>query len=137
MEEKIPKIFEQHSENVKNERAQETQEALNELKTAITSTIDEKFDDLKTIVLDQGKEITEIKDTLEKVKDSSKDILRIRMNEIYYKYLQYRKICDSDKQLFDSLYADYANLEGNSGWKKMNATVQTWTVVDDNFDFET
>lgn len=137
MEEKIPKMLEQHSENVKNERAQETQEALNELKTAITSTIDEKFDDLKTIVLDQGKEITEIKDTLEKVKDSSKDVLRIRMNEIYYKYLPYRKICDSDKQLFDSLYSDYANLEGNSGWKKMNATVQTWTVVDDNFDFET
>lgn len=109
---------------------------MNELKNSIAETIDGKFEDLKEIVLDQGTEIKEIKNTLEKVKESSKDVLRIRMNEIYYRYLPFRKICDSDKQLFDSLYTDYASLEGNSGWKKMNQVVQGWTVVDDGYSFE-
>lgn len=132
IKQEVPNLLTQQ----KNERQKEIQLMINGLEDAITQTIDDKFEDLTAIVLDQGKEIKDIRDTLEKVKDSSKDVLRIRMNEIYYKYLPFRKICDSDKQLFDSLYSDYASLDGNSGWKKMNLVVQDWTVVSDDYKFE-
>lgn len=102
----------------------------------MVQVLNDRFNELQQMNQEQNEKIDTISDTLDKVLDSSKDVLRIRMNEIYYKYLPYRTICDSDKQLFDSLYKDYAQLRGNSAWGKINETVQSWTIVDDNYKFE-
>ena len=102
----------------------------------MVQALNDRFNELQQMNQEQNEKIDTISDTLDMVLDSSKDVLRIRMNEIYYKYLPYRTICDSDKQLFDNLYKDYAQLHGNSAWEKINETVQSWMIVDDNYEFE-
>jgi len=74
----------------------------------INETTDIKVEELKEIVLDQG---VQLKDICQ----AQQDILRLRLGDIYYRYLPYHKIHNTDYKIFSQLYKDYKALNGN-GW---------------------
>ena len=71
----------------------------------------------------------EIIESLNKLTNSTNDILRKEMTDIYYKYLPYKKILQYDKKSFVKLYHDYEAQGGNSYVSELWDEVQTWEVV--------
>lgn len=70
-----------------------------------------------------------LNDKIDKLTKSSNDLLRMDMNEIYYKYLPYKKILDYDRKCFIKLYDDYVDQGGNSYIQDMNKELRSWEVV--------
>lgn len=60
---------------------------------------------------------------------SSNDLLRMDMNEIYYRYLPYKKILDYDRKCFIKLYDDYVEQGGNSYIQDINTELRSWEIV--------
>lgn len=73
----------------------------------------------------------EINGKLDLVLNSSNNLLRKEMTDIYYRYLPYKRILQYDKKQFIRLKTDYENQGGNSYigeiWKEM----EDWEVVMD------
>lgn len=67
--------------------------------------------------------------SLEKLTNSSNDLLRKDMTDIYYKYLPYKKILQYDKKCFRKLYDDYGAQGGNTYIDTIWEEIQTWEVV--------
>ena len=66
---------------------------------------------------------------LDKLTNSSNDLLRKDMTDIYYKYLPYKKILQYDKKCFIKLYHDYGAQGGNTYIDAIWEEIQTWEVV--------
>lgn len=66
---------------------------------------------------------------LDKLTQSSNDLLRKDMTDIYYKYLPYRKILQYDKESFLKLYHDYAAQGGNTYITDVYNELKDWEVV--------
>ena len=73
---------------------------------------------------------------LDKLTNSSNDLLRKDMTDIYYKYLPYKKILQYDKKCFVKLYNDYGAQGGNTYIDTIWEEIQTWEVVLDKDELE-
>lgn len=73
---------------------------------------------------------------LDKLLDSSNDILRKDITKIYYKYLPYKKILYYDKEVVCKLHEDYKKQNGNSFIDAIWPEIMSWTVVYDKSDLE-
>lgn len=71
----------------------------------------------------------EIIEKLNKLNNSSNDMLRKQMTDIYYKYLPFKKILQYDKKCFIKLYHDYGAQGGNSYIEELKKELDTWEVV--------
>lgn len=70
-----------------------------------------------------------IMEKLDKLTNSSNDLLRKDMTDIYYKYLPYKKILQYDKKCFRKLYDDYGAQGGNTYIDTLWKEIQTWDTV--------
>lgn len=68
-------------------------------------------------------------DRLDKLNNSSNDMLRKEMTDIYYKYLPYKKILQYDKKSFSKLFHDYEAQGGNTYITTIWEEIKTWDVV--------
>lgn len=66
---------------------------------------------------------------MDQLKNSSNDLLRKDMTDIYYKYLPYKKILQFEKECFIKLYDDYVKQDGNSYIQHIYAEMMEWEVV--------
>ena len=67
--------------------------------------------------------------SLSNLTNSSNDMLRKEMTDIYYKYLPYKKILQYDKKCFVKLYHDYGAQGGNTYIDTLWEEIQTWDTV--------
>lgn len=66
---------------------------------------------------------------IDQLRNSSNDLLRKDMTDIYYKYLPYKKILQYDKECFIKLYDDYTKQNGNSYIQHIYTELMSWEVV--------
>ena len=131
MEQSMPELLIQHSESVKDERKKEVQEMVMEINSNIVSTLDDKIEEVKEIQLDQEKVLKDIKSSVDLINDAQMDVMRLNMNQIYYKYRHYKRILDCDKKAFIKIYTDYHSMGGNTWIDALYKEVQEWEIVED------
>ena len=73
----------------------------------------------------------EINNNINKLINSSNDMLRKELVDIYYKFLPYKKIPVYIKKTFMRLYEDYHLQGGNSFIEEVYKEVISWETVDD------
>lgn len=78
-------------------------------------TVDEKF----SVV--EGK--------IDKITDSTNDLLRININNVYYKYNHYKRILRYDKENCAKMVQDYVSQGGNTYIHDLWEEMCTWEVV--------
>lgn len=66
---------------------------------------------------------------IDQLRNSSNDLLRKDMTDIYYKYLPYKKILQYEKECFIKLYDDYTRQDGNSYIQHIYTEMMSWEVV--------
>lgn len=79
----------------------------------------------------EEKRIGEINNNINKLINSSNDMLRKELVDIYYKFLPYKKIPVYTKKTFMRLYEDYHLQGGNSFIEEVYKEVISWETVDD------
>ena len=79
----------------------------------------------------EAKRIGEINNNINKLINSSNDMLRKELVDIYYKFLPYKKIPVYTKKTFMRLYEDYHLQGGNSFIEEVHKEVISWETVDD------
>ena len=79
----------------------------------------------------EEKRIGEINNNINKLINSSNDMLRKELVDIYYKFLPYKKIPAYIKKTFMRLYEDYHLQGGNSFIEGVYKEVISWETVDD------
>lgn len=79
----------------------------------------------------EEKRIGEINNNINKLINSSNDMLRKELVDIYYKFLPYKKIPVYTKKTFMRLYEDYHFQGGNSFIEEVYKEVISWETVDD------
>ena len=79
----------------------------------------------------EEKRIGEINNNINKLINSSNDMLRKELVDIYYKFLPYKKIPVYTKKTFMRLYEDYHLQGGNSFIEEVHKEVISWETVDD------
>lgn len=95
---------------------------------------DEKYqkyiEDTSDLVLSKFTDsISGIETKLDNLTASSNDLLRIRINDIYYRYNHYKKILRYDKENCAKLITDYETQGGNSYVHDLWAEICSWEVV--------
>lgn len=73
--------------------------------------------------------ISGLETKLDNLTASSNDLLRIRINDIYYRYNHYKKILRYDKENCAKLVKDYNTQGGNSYVHDLWAEICTWEAV--------
>lgn len=84
---------------------------------------------LNSMIEDLKKTNHEQNERLDKLVDSSNDMLRKEITKIYYKYLQHKKIPRYMKEELFILYQDYRRQNGNSFVKEIFEEMKNWEVV--------
>lgn len=131
MEASMPDLLKQHGESVKEERKKEVEKMVTEINSNIVNTLDDKIEEVKEIQLDQDKMLKQIDDKIQLVNDAQLDVLRLSMNQIYYKYRHYKKILNCDKKAFMKLYNDYHQMGGNTWIDSLYEELKDWEIVED------
>ena len=78
----------------------------------------------------EEKRTKEINNNINKLINSSNDMLRKELVDIYYKFLPYKKIPVYTKKTFMRLYEDYHLQGGNSFIEEVYKEVISWETVD-------
>ena len=131
IEQSMPDLLKQHDESVREYRRKEVEKMVTEINSNIVNTLDDKIEEVKEISLDQDKVLKEIKDSVTLINDAQMDVMRLNMNQIYYKYRHYKKILDCDKKAFMKLYNDYHSMGGNTWIDTLYEEVKDWEIVED------
>ena len=91
----------------------------------------DSLEEIKALVLDQGKDLEKLQKSVDLVNVSQLDLIRYNINRIYYKYRPYKKILDCDKKAFIKLYDDYHSMGGNTWIDQLYTEVMPWEIVED------
>ena len=106
------------------------------IKKCVVNAVEDKVEELKEITLDQGQEIKQIQRAVNLINEAQMDVMRLNMNQIYYKYRPYKKILDCDKKAFMKIYTDYHSMGGNTWIDMLHAEVVTWEIVEDETELK-
>lgn len=133
-------IAEIHEHTEAGKRKREKKEKEEELKwedrvtkviTEVTRPMHDSIEEIKEMTFSQQEEINDIKNMAYKNQQSQMDLMRAKMNTIYYKYLPYKKILDYDKKAFLRIYQDYREQGGNTWIVDLHDQLVTWETVRD------
>lgn len=94
------------------------------------------LEEIKALVLDQGRDLEKLQESVDLINVSQLDLIRYNINRIYYKYRPYKKILDCDKKAFIKLYNDYHSMGGNTWIDQLYTEVMPWEIVEDENELE-
>ena len=95
------------------------------------------LEEIKALVLDQGRDLNKIQESIDLLNISQLDLMRYNINILYYKYRPYKKILDCDKKAFIKLYNDYHDMGGNTWIDSLYKEVILWEIVEDESELKT
>ena len=125
MKEELPKILEEHDLETRNRYLSDRMRYLNEIKDSVLEDISDTINIVRTDNCEQN-------DMLKVLVQTSKDILRQRIMDIYHKYKGERKMPIYAREALDELYKDYKSEGGNSYIDKYYKRMSTWEVYEDD-----
>lgn len=124
LELKMPDILLQHDLETRAKYLADRQNYLCEIKQEV-------LNDTKDILENLLKTNETLSNSVETLTKTSKDVLRQRIMEIYYKYRSEKRMPIHAKEALDELYKDYKAENGNSYIDKYYGRMGTWTIYDD------
>lgn len=117
----MPTYFEQHDLQTRDKYLKDRLNYLNEIKNAVLKDTKDVLEEIRQLSVEQSK-------NLEKLNQSSKDILRQKIMSIYHQYKEYRKMPLFAKEALDELYKDYKAQGGNSYIDKYYSRMNNWEI---------
>ena len=129
---RVPDLLAAHSEKVKGERNHEEACRAQSIKDDIIAAVDEKIGELKLMTVEQDKQLSSIRKSIDLLNQSQLDMMRYDMNKIYYKYRPYKRILSADKKAFIKIYNDYKSMDGNTWIDALYAELIEWQIVEDS-----
>lgn len=121
LDEIMPTYFEQHDLQTRDKYLKDRLNYLKEIKNAVLNDIKDILAEIRQLSIEQSK-------NLEKLNQSSKDILRQKIMSIYHQYKEYRKMPLFAKEALDELYKDYKAQGGNSYVDKYYSRMNNWEI---------
>lgn len=121
LDEIMPTYFEQHDLQTRDKYLKDRLNYLNEIKNAVLKDTKDVLEEIRQLSVEQSK-------NLEKLNQSSKDILRQKIMSIYHQYKEYRKMPLFAKEALDELYKDYKAQGGNSYIDKYYSRMNNWEI---------
>lgn len=121
LDEIMPTYFEQHDLQTRDKYLKDRLNYLNEIKKAVLNDTKDILAEIRQLSIEQSK-------NLEKLNQSSKDILRQKIMSIYHQYKEYRKMPLFAKEALDELYKDYKAQGGNSYIDKYYSRMNNWEI---------
>lgn len=121
LDEIMPTYFEQHDLQIRDKYLKDRLNYLNEIKNAVLKDTKDGLEEIRQLSVEQSK-------NLEKLNQSSKDILRQKIMLIYHQYKEYRKMPLFAKEALDELYKDYKAQGGNSYIDKYYSRMNNWEI---------
>ena len=121
LDEIMPNYFEQHDLQTRDKYLGDRMNYLKEIKKSVLEDIKDILEEIRKLSIEQSK-------NLEKLNQSSKDVLRQKIMTIYHQYKEYRKIPVFAKEALDELYKDYKSQGGNSYIDKYYNRMNNWEI---------
>ena len=94
---------------------------LKEIKKSVLEDIKDILEEIRELSIEQSK-------NLEKLNQSSKDVLRQKIMAIYHQHKEHRKMPIFVKEALDELYKDYKSQGGNSYIDKYYNRMSNWKI---------
>lgn len=107
LDEKLPEKFLEHDLETRDKYLKDRQQYLLDIKEAVLTETKETLKEIKNLNIEQSKAI-------ELLTNSSKDIMRQRIMDIYHKYKKEKSYPIHEKEKLEELYKDYKAEKGNS-----------------------
>lgn len=133
---RVPDLLAEHSERVKGERTHEEACRAQSIKDDIIAAVDDSIEELKLMTVEQDKQLSSIRKSMDLLTQSQMDMMRYDMNKIYYKYRQYKKILSADKKAFIKIYNDYKLMDGNTWIDTLYGELKDWPIVEDESELK-
>ena len=121
LDEIIPNYFEQHDLQTRDKYLGDRMNYLKEIKKSVLEDTKNILEEIRKLSIEQSK-------NLEKLNQSSKDVLRQKIMTIYHQYKEHRKIPIFAKEALDELYKDYKSQGGNSYIDKYYNRMSNWEI---------
>ena len=119
LDEIMPNYFEQHDLQTRDKYLGDRMNYLKEIKKSVLEDTKNILEEIRKLSIEQSK-------NLEKLNQSSKDVLRQKIMTIYHQYKEHRKIPVFAKEALDELYKDYKSQGGNSYIDKYYNRTLSW-----------
>ena len=123
LDEKMPKILYNHDLETREKYKNDRQNYLNEIKEEVSSDMHGEFSALE-----------ELKDYVNQLALSAKDVLREKIMAIYHKNVDHRAMTENEREALDVYYADYKAIGGNSYIDKYYRRMKRWRVDYEEYD---
>lgn len=124
LDEKMPDILLQHDLETRNKYLADRQQYLIDIKEEVLNDTRDTLTEIYQLNLQQNESIHVLTQT-------SKDVLRQRIMDIYHKYKAEKRMPIHAKEALDELYKDYKAEKGNSYIDKYYKRMLTWEIYDD------
>lgn len=129
LNEVLPKHFEAHDLETRDRYLNDRLRYLQEIKKEVLNETKDILEEIREINIEQSK-------NLEKLNQSSKDVLRQKIMTIYHNYKNKRRMPVFAKEALDELYKDYKIQGGNSYIDKYYKRMSSWEVYQEEGDYE-
>lgn len=129
LKEELPAMFEERDLSTRDKYLADRQRYLLEIKNEVHNDLKDILEDIKKISQSQAIEI-------EKIGQSSKDVLRQRIMTIYHEGFQTRSLTTYQSEALEELYKDYKAQKGNSYIDKYYKRMKKWVIIEDEYGDE-
>jgi hypothetical protein len=119
----LPDKFKAHDLVTRDKYRADRETYLQEIKTEV----------LRNIQGELG-QIANLTEQYEALAISAKDVLREKIMFIYHKNKADRQMTYHEKEALDQYYKDYKKIKGNSYIDRYYGRMQTWIIIDDDYD---
>ena len=124
LDELMPKYLEDHDQLTRQKYLADRQRYLKEIAQEVLNNTSSQLDNIQKI----NEQQSEIIDLLRK---NVVDILRQKIERIYFKYESCRKIPRYEKENLEDLYSDYKRGGGNHHIDKLYNRMKEWEITDE------
>lgn len=125
----LPSILQKHDLETRDRYRSDRQRYLNEIKGQVLEETKGILQEIREINLKQSESLT-------KMNEGLKDVLRQKIMAIYYEYRDTQCIPVSKKEALDELYKDYKTQGGNSYIDKYYGRIKEWKIIYEREDYE-
>ena len=124
LKEALPDALYEHDLQIRDKYKGDRQRYLEDIKDTVLRDINDPLAEILNIQ-------KELKESIEKINCSTKDMLRQRIMRIYNRFKDEGKIPLTARENLDELYKDYTGLGGNSYITKYYKRMLLWEIVND------
>ena len=127
----LPNYLYQHDLETRDRYLDDRLKYLKEIKGEVLEDTKDILEQLKEINIKQNDEIKILTDSIHKLNNSSRDVLRQKIMAIYHANKNTKILTVYDSEALEELYKDYKAQQGNSYIDKYYNRMKTWKIVDE------